>query len=31
MYDAHGNIIPDEIVALRFENDNNEENNEENI
>lgn len=31
MYDANGNIIPDEIVALRFENDNNEENNEENI
>tara|TARA_Y100000356_G_scaffold68877_1_gene56573 strand:- start:284 stop:517 length:234 start_codon:yes stop_codon:yes gene_type:complete len=31
MYDANGNIIPDEIVAVRFENDNNEENNEENI
>ena len=30
MYDANGNIIPDEIVALRFENDNNEET-EENI
>ena len=25
MYDANGNIIPDEIVAVRFENDNNEE------
>ena len=23
MYDANGNIIPDEIVAVRFENDNN--------
>ena len=21
MYDAHGNIIPDEILAVRFEND----------
>ena len=31
MYDANGNIIPDEIVAVRFENDNNEENNEEDI
>jgi len=28
MYDANGNIIPDEIVAVRFENDNNEENEE---
>ena len=25
MYDANGNIIPDEIVAVRFENDNTEE------
>ena len=25
MYAANGNIIPDEIVAVRFENDNNEE------
>ena len=25
MNDANGNIIPDEIVAVRFENDNNEE------
>ena len=25
MYDANGNIIPDEIIAVRFENDNNEE------
>ena len=31
MYDANGNIIPDAIVAVRFENDNNEENNEEDI
>lgn len=21
MYDAHGNVIPDEILAVRFEND----------
>jgi hypothetical protein len=21
MYDAHGNILPDEILAVRFEND----------
>ena len=29
MYDENGNIIPDEIVALRFENDNSEEDDDE--
>ena len=28
MYDENGNIIPDEIIALRFENDNSEEDDE---
>ncbi len=28
MYDEYGNVIPDEILALRFENDNSEENDE---
>ena len=29
MYDENGNLIPDEIVAVRFENDNSEEDDEE--
>ena len=28
MYDENGNLIPDEIIALRFENDNSEEDDE---
>ena len=31
MYDANGNIIPDEIVAVRFEQHDNNEENEEDI
>jgi hypothetical protein len=29
MYDENGNLIPDEIVAVRFENDNSEEDDDE--
>ena len=29
MFDENGNVLPDEIVALRFENDNSEEDDEE--